>query len=58
MRQTPCPTLAFAPVRNSYLDCSQRGTYPSMFEPVHGSAPDIAGLGGWCFSRVAERVFG
>ncbi|GAA2241664.1 3-isopropylmalate dehydrogenase [Herbiconiux moechotypicola] len=21
------------------------GTYPSMFEPVHGSAPDIAGLG-------------
>ena len=21
------------------------GTYPSMFEPIHGSAPDIAGLG-------------
>jgi 3-isopropylmalate dehydrogenase len=21
------------------------GDYPSMFEPVHGSAPDIAGLG-------------
>jgi tartrate dehydrogenase/decarboxylase/D-malate dehydrogenase len=21
------------------------GTYPSMFEPVHGSAPDIAGRG-------------
>src|SRR6202007_3300997 len=21
------------------------GTYPSMFEPVHGSAPDIAGKG-------------
>src|SRR4051812_23949595 len=21
------------------------GRYPSMFEPVHGSAPDIAGLG-------------
>ena len=20
-------------------------TYPSMFEPIHGSAPDIAGLG-------------
>ena len=22
-----------------------RGTYPSMFEPIHGSAPDIAGKG-------------
>jgi tartrate dehydrogenase/decarboxylase/D-malate dehydrogenase len=34
-------SIGIAPSAN--LDPS--GTYPSMFEPVHGSAPDIAGLG-------------
>ncbi len=34
-------TIAIAPSANINPEC----TYPSMFEPVHGSAPDIAGLG-------------
>ena len=34
-------SIGIAPSAN--LDPTQ--TYPSMFEPVHGSAPDIAGQG-------------
>jgi tartrate dehydrogenase/decarboxylase/D-malate dehydrogenase len=34
-------TIAVAPSAN----INPEGKYPSMFEPVHGSAPDIAGLG-------------
>ena len=34
-------TLGIAPSANLNPD----GTYPSLFEPVHGSAPDIAGQG-------------
>jgi tartrate dehydrogenase/decarboxylase/D-malate dehydrogenase len=34
-------SLGVAPSANYHLD----GRYPSMFEPVHGSAPDIAGRG-------------
>jgi tartrate dehydrogenase/decarboxylase / D-malate dehydrogenase len=34
-------SLGMAPSANLHLD----GIYPSMFEPVHGSAPDIAGQG-------------
>ncbi len=33
--------LGFAPSANLNLE----GVYPSLFEPVHGSAPDIAGTG-------------
>ena len=36
-----CGTLGIAPSAN--LDPERR--YPSLFEPVHGSAPDIAGRG-------------
>ncbi|MGO9612610.1 MAG: isocitrate/isopropylmalate family dehydrogenase, partial [Dissulfurispiraceae bacterium] len=38
-------------------------SYPSMFEPVHGSAPDIAGKGVanpigqiWCGSMMLEHL--
>ncbi|MFE0359098.1 tartrate dehydrogenase [Streptomyces nigra] len=34
-------TIGIAPSAN----INPEGTYPSLFEPVHGSAPDIAGLG-------------
>ena len=34
-------TIAIAPSAN----INPEGTYPSLFEPVHGSAPDIAGKG-------------
>jgi tartrate dehydrogenase/decarboxylase/D-malate dehydrogenase len=34
-------TIAIAPSAN----INPEGFFPSMFEPVHGSAPDIAGLG-------------
>ncbi|MGM0604897.1 MAG: isocitrate/isopropylmalate dehydrogenase family protein [Halobacteriota archaeon] len=34
-------SMGLAPSGNVNVD----GTYPSMFEPVHGSAPDIAGEG-------------
>jgi len=34
-------TIAIAPSAN----INPEGTFPSMFEPVHGSAPDIAGRG-------------
>ena len=34
-------TIAIAPSAN----INPEGTHPSMFEPVHGSAPDIAGQG-------------
>ena len=35
-------SLGLEPVRQSR---SRSGRYPSLFEPVHGSAPDIAGKG-------------
>lgn len=34
-------SIGIAPAANINLN----GKYPSMFEPVHGSAPDIAGMG-------------
>ena len=34
-------TIGIAPAGN----INPEGKYPSLFEPVHGSAPDIAGLG-------------
>jgi len=34
-------TIGVAPSGNINPD----GTHPSLFEPVHGSAPDIAGMG-------------
>lgn len=34
-------SIGIAPSGNIHLN----GKYPSMFEPVHGSAPDIAGKG-------------
>lgn len=34
-------SLGVAPGAN----INPEGTYPSMFEPIHGSAPDIAGMG-------------
>jgi Isocitrate/isopropylmalate dehydrogenase len=34
-------SIGIAPSAN----INPEGRYPSMFEPVHGSAPDIAGLG-------------
>jgi len=34
-------TIGIAPSGN----INPEGTYPSLFEPVHGSAPDIAGQG-------------
>ena len=38
----PCTgTIGVAPSGNLNPD----GTHPSLFEPVHGSAPDIAGQG-------------
>ncbi|HSL56549.1 MAG TPA: tartrate dehydrogenase [Acidimicrobiales bacterium] len=36
-----CGSIGIAPSANLNID----GTAPSMFEPVHGSAPDIAGTG-------------
>jgi tartrate dehydrogenase/decarboxylase/D-malate dehydrogenase len=36
-----CGTIGIAPSAN----INPERTYPSMFEPVHGSAPDIAGRG-------------
>lgn len=36
-----CGSLGVAPSANYHLD----GRYPSMFEPIHGSAPNIAGTG-------------
>jgi tartrate dehydrogenase/decarboxylase/D-malate dehydrogenase len=36
-----CGTIGIAPSAN----LNPEGTFPSMFEPVHGSAPDIAGKG-------------
>jgi tartrate dehydrogenase/decarboxylase/D-malate dehydrogenase len=36
-----CGTIGIAPSAN----INPERTYPSLFEPVHGSAPDIAGKG-------------
>jgi 3-isopropylmalate dehydrogenase len=54
--------IGLAPSANLNLN----GTAPSMFEPIHGSAPDIAGTGGanpagaifaaaMCLSHLGER---
>lgn len=51
-------TIAIAPSAN----INPEGTYPSLFEPVHGSAPDIAGNGIanpigqiWCGAMMLEH---
>ena len=51
-------TIAIAPSAN----INPEGTYPSLFEPVHGSAPDIAGKGVanpigqiWCGTMMLEH---
>lgn len=51
-------TIAIAPSAN----INPEGTYPSLFEPVHGSAPDIAGKGVanpigqiWCGAMMLEH---
>ena len=52
-------TIAIAPSGNINPD----RTYPSLFEPVHGSAPDIAGQGIanpigqiWCAAMMLEHL--
>jgi tartrate dehydrogenase/decarboxylase/D-malate dehydrogenase len=52
-------SLGMAPSANLNID----RTYPSMFEPVHGSAPDIAGKGianpiamVWCASLMLDHL--
>jgi tartrate dehydrogenase/decarboxylase/D-malate dehydrogenase len=52
-------TIASAPSANINPD----RTYPSLFEPVHGSAPDIAGQGIanpigqiWCAAMMLEHL--
>lgn len=51
-------SIGIAPSAN----LNPEGTYPSMFEPVHGSAPDIAGKGVanpigqiWCGAMMLEH---
>jgi tartrate dehydrogenase/decarboxylase/D-malate dehydrogenase len=51
-------SIGIAPSAN----LNPEGTYPSMFEPVHGSAPDIAGKGIanplgqiWCGAMMLEH---
>ena len=51
-------TIAIAPSAN----INPEGTFPSLFEPVHGSAPDIAGKGIanpigqiWCGAMMLEH---
>ena len=51
-------TIAIAPSAN----INPEGIYPSLFEPVHGSAPDIAGRGIanpigqiWCGAMMLEH---
>ena len=51
-------TIAIAPSAN----INPEGIYPSLFEPVHGSAPDIAGKGVanpigqiWCGAMMLEH---
>ncbi|HEX7647180.1 MAG TPA: isocitrate/isopropylmalate family dehydrogenase, partial [Noviherbaspirillum sp.] len=52
-------TIAIAPSAN----INPERTYPSLFEPVHGSAPDIAGKGIanpigqiWCGAMMLEHL--
>ena len=52
-------TIGIAPSAN----INPERTYPSLFEPVHGSAPDIAGRGVanpigqiWCASMMLEHL--
>jgi tartrate dehydrogenase/decarboxylase/D-malate dehydrogenase len=52
-------TIAVAPSAN----INPEGLYPSLFEPVHGSAPDIAGKGLanpigqiWCGAMMLEHL--
>ena len=51
-------TIAIAPSAN----INPEGIYPSLFEPVHGSAPDIAGTGlanprgqSWCGAMMLDH---
>ena len=51
-------TIAIAPSGN----INPEGLYPSLFEPVHGSAPDIAGKGVanpigqiWCAAMMLDH---
>ena len=39
------PVRLFEGVASPLANINPEGKFPSMFEPVHGSAPDIAGLG-------------
>ena len=52
-------TIGIAPSAN----INPERTYPSLFEPVHGSAPDIAGRGIanpigqiWCAAMMLEHL--
>ena len=52
-------TIGVAPSAN----INPEGTFPSLFEPVHGSAPDIAGLGIanpvgqiWCGAMMLDHL--
>ena len=54
-----CGTIGIAPSAN----INPEGEYPSLFEPVHGSAPDIAGKGIanpigqiWCGAMMLEHL--
>jgi tartrate dehydrogenase/decarboxylase/D-malate dehydrogenase len=54
-----CGTIGIAPSAN----INPERTYPSLFEPVHGSAPDIAGKGIanpigqiWCAALMLEHL--
>jgi tartrate dehydrogenase/decarboxylase/D-malate dehydrogenase len=54
-----CGTIGIAPSAN----INPERTYPSLFEPVHGSAPDIAGRGIanpigqiWCGALMLDHL--
>ncbi len=54
-----CGTIGIAPSAN----INPEREYPSMFEPVHGSAPDIAGMGIanpigqiWCGAMMLDHL--
>ena len=54
-----CGSIGIAPCGN----LNPEGEYPSMFEPIHGSAPDIAGRGianpvgqVWCGAMMLEHL--
>jgi tartrate dehydrogenase/decarboxylase/D-malate dehydrogenase len=54
-----CGTIGIAPSAN----INPEREYPSLFEPVHGSAPDIAGMGIanpigqiWCGAMMLDHL--